>query len=316
MHTRSIDNWTHRHVFLGEHHGENERRTWLVVALTAAMMVSEIVAGSVFGSMALLADGWHMATHAAAIGIAAFAYRYARTHAEDARFSFGTGKVGDLAAFSSAIILGLVAVMIAYESVGRLFSPVAIHFGEATLVAVIGLFVNLLSAWLLIDRNQHHDLHHHADSDQHHHHSDLNLRAAYLHVLADALTSILAVGALLAGRYFGWTWLDPVIGTVGAVIIARWAWGLMRSSAAILLDRVPDTELAQSIRSKLEAGTDRISDLHLWRVGPGHHAAIISIVSHHPRVPTFYKDKLAPIAGLSHVTVEVEPCSERPIGTA
>ena len=314
MHTHSIEHWRHSHIFLGEQHGENERRTWLVVALTAVMMVSEIVAGTVFGSMALLADGWHMATHAAAIGIAAFAYRYARTHAEDARYSFGTGKVGDLAAFSSAIVLGLVAVMIAYESIGRLFSPVAIHFGEATLVAIIGLLVNLLSAWLLLDRGERHPHHHHGATDHHHHlhhhHADLNLRAAYLHVLADALTSILAIVALLAGRSFGWNWLDPVIGIVGAIIIARWAFGLMRSSAAILLDRVPDTELAKSIRTALESGTDRISDLHLWRVGPGHHAAIISIVSHHPRAPAFYKDKLAPIAGLSHVTVEVEPCSD------
>jgi cation diffusion facilitator family transporter len=316
MHTHSIEQWTHRHVYLGERHAQNERRTWSVVALTVVMMVAEIVAGSVFGSMALLADGWHMATHAAAIGIAAFAYRYARTHATDRRFTFGTGKVGDLAAFGSAIVLGLVAVLIAVESAGRLFSPVAIHFGEATLVAVIGLCVNLLSAWLLFDRDEphHHDhaghshSHHHNDHAGHDRH-DLNLRAAYLHVLADALTSVLAIVALLAGRYFDWVWLDPIIGIVGAIVIARWSLGLIRSSAATLLDAT-DAELADSIRSTLEAGSDRISDLHLWRIGPGHHAAIVSIVTHEPQEPSFYKRKLGSVSGLSHVTVEVEPCSD------
>jgi cation diffusion facilitator family transporter len=316
MHTHSIDQWAHEHVFLGEHHGRNERRTWLVVALTLVMMVAEIVAGILFGSMALLADGWHMATHAAAIGIAAFAYRFARTHARDRRFSFGTGKVGDLAAFTSAVILGLVAILIAFESVGRLFSPVAIRFGEATIVAVIGLVVNLASAWLLLDRgngqSSHDHGHHHHHGDRHHHQGarDLNLRGAYLHVLADAFTSVMAIVALLAGRYFGWTWLDPVIGIVGALVIAQWSWGLMRSSTATLLDTIPDTELERGIRTQLETGGDRISDLHLWRVGPGHQAAIISIVTHNPEAPAFYKRKLTALPGLSHVTIEVEACSD------
>jgi cation diffusion facilitator family transporter len=306
MHTHSVDKWAHEHVFLGEHHGRNERRTWLVVGLTVTMMVAEIAAGILFGSMALLADGWHMATHAAAIGIAAFAYRFAHTHARDPRFSFGTGKVGDLAAFASAVILGLVAIGIAFESVSRLFSPVTIRFGEATIVAAIGLAVNLASAWLLSDRTHHHD--HAHDHYDHHHVRDLNLHGAYLHVVADALTSILAIVALLAGRYFGWTWLDPVIGIVGALVIAQWAFGLIRSSAATLLDTVPDTELARRIRTELETGGDQISDLHLWRVGPGHHAAIISIVTHDPKAPAFYKGKLATLTGLSHMTVEVEAC--------
>lgn len=319
MHTHSLDKWTHDHVFLGKQHAANERRTWSVVALTAAMMVAEIIGGTIFGSMALLADGWHMATHAAAIGIAAFAYRFARKHAHDAHFSFGTGKVGDLAAFASAIILGLVALMIAYESVIRLYSPVAIRFSEATIIACIGLAVNLASAWLLFDREQgHHHDHshgdhshgHHADHDHPAHHSDLNLRAAYLHVLADALTSILAIVALLAGRYFGWIWLDPVIGIVGAIVIAQWSITLIRSSAATLLDTIPDKELENGIRARLETGSDRISDLHLWRVGPGHHAAIISIVADRPQAPAAYKSKLAGLSGLSHVTVEVAPCSE------
>ena len=312
MHTHSLDKWTHDHVFLGEQHAANERRTWSVVILTAAMMAAEIIGGTIFGSMALLADGWHMATHAAAIGIAAFAYRFARMHAHDARFSFGTGKVGDLAAFASAIILGLVAMMIAYESAVRLYSPVAIHFQEATIIAFIGLAVNLASAWLLFDREQgHHHEHSHDDHSQWHHghHRDLNLRAAYLHVVADALTSILAIVALLAGRYFGWVWLDPVIGIVGALVIAQWSFTLIRSSAATLLDTIPDKELESNIRASLETGTDRISDLHLWRVGPGHHAAIICIVASHPQAPAVYKDKLADLPGLSHVTVEVAPCS-------
>jgi cation diffusion facilitator family transporter len=321
MHTHSLDKWTHDHVFLGKRHAANERRTWSVVALTAIMMVSEIIGGMIFGSMALLADGWHMATHAAAIGIAAFAYRFARKHAHDARFSFGTGKVGDLAAFASAIILGLVAVMIAYESVMRLYAPVAIRFQEATIIACIGLAVNLASAWLLFDREQGHHHNHshdhrhdgHSHEHQAHHdhaHHDLNLRAAYLHVVADALTSILAIVALLAGRYFGWIWLDPVIGIVGAIVIAQWSITLIRSSAATLLDTIPDRELENGIRARLETGTDRISDLHLWRVGPGHHAAIISIVADQPQAPAVYKRKLASLSRLSHVTVEVAPCSE------
>lgn len=315
MHTHSTSKWKHEHVFLGEDHARNERRTWLVVALTSSMMVAEIVAGSFYGSMALLADGWHMATHAAAIGIAAFAYRFARTHANDVRFSFGTGKIGDLAAFASAVILALIALLIAYESAVRLFSPVAIRFGEATVVAVIGLAVNLLSAWLLFDNGSHNHSHHHHDQHGHdhrhsHHGSDLNLRAAYLHVLADALTSVLAIVALLAGRYMGWNWLDPVIGIVGALVIARWAFGLIRSSAATLLDTVPDPGLAIVLRNKLEEGTDRVTDLHLWRVGPGHQAAIISIVSDNPQPPAFYKAKIASALGVSHVTVEVEACPD------
>jgi cation diffusion facilitator family transporter len=287
----------------------------MVVGITATMMIAEIVAGTVFGSMALLADGWHMATHAAAIGIAAFAYRFARTHAHDSRFTFGTGKVGDLAAFASAIILGLIALLIAWESAVRLYSPIAIQFGEATVVAVVGLVVNLLCAWLLFERDDgqhdHGHHHHHGHSHDHGHHGkDLNLRAAYLHVVADALTSVLAIVALLAGRYFGWVWLDPIIGIVGAIVIARWSYGLIRSSAATLLDTVPDKELQLRIRERLETAGDRISDLHLWQVGPGHHAAIVSIVADTPEPPQVYKSKLANLPGLSHVTVEVERCPD------
>lgn len=230
------------------------------------------------------------------------------------RFTFGTGKVGDLAAFASAIILGLIAILIALESVIRLYSPVAIQFGEATLVAFVGLVVNLVCAWLLFEGDDQHDHgHHHHDGHSHDHGQggkDRNLRAAYLHVVADALTSVLAIVALLAGRYFGWVWLDPIIGIVGAIVISRWSYGLIRSSAATLLDTVPDKELQLRIRERLETGTDRISDLHLWQVGPGHHAAIVSIVADAPELAQVYKSKLANLPGLSHVTVEVERCPD------
>jgi cation diffusion facilitator family transporter len=319
MHTHSLDAWEHQHVFLGARHERNERRTWIVVALTATTMVAEIVAGTLFGSMALLADGWHMSTHAAALAISALAYRFARVHARNPRFSFGTGKVGDLAGFSSALILGLVALLIAYESVTRLLAPVPIRFGEATVVAVIGFAVNLASAWLLFDKDHHHDLDHghghgHADEDDghhahHHDHGhDSNIRAVYLHVLADLLTSVLAVAALLGGRFYGWVWLDPLIGLVGALVIARWSWGLMGSAGAVLLDTVPSEHLMASLRARLEVEGDRVSDLHLWRLGPGHTGVTAAIVSDHPQEPAAYKARLADLEGLSHVTIEVHPC--------
>src|SRR6185312_5283944 len=242
MHSHSIERWEHRHVFLGARHERNERRTWIVVIMTFAMMVVEIVGGSLFGSMALVADGWHMSTHAAALGIAALAYRFARTHAHDPRFSFGTGKLGELAGFASALILGIIALFIAYESVQRLFAPVPIHFDEAIPIAAVGLLVNLVSAVLLHDDGHHHHHHHahghghshdahdHHDDHEHHHghhhHHDTNQRAAYLHVLADAMTSVLAIAALLAGRFYGWMWVDPAVGLVGSFVIASWSLGL------------------------------------------------------------------------------------------
>jgi cation diffusion facilitator family transporter len=342
MHDRALHAWEHEHVFLGESHDRNERRTWLVVALTAVMMVAEITAGSIFGSMALIADGWHMSTHAAALAISALAYNFARRHARDPRFSFGTGKFGELAAFSSALILALVALLIGYESVVRLLSPVAIRFEEAIVVAVVGLGVNLLSAWLLFDEHHHHghdhghgahgghhdhDDHHgrdHHDHDDHHdaahghHHAsasaarhdgqDTNLRAAYLHVLADALTSVLAIVALLSGWAFGWTSLDPLMGIVGALVIAHWSFGLLRIAGSALLDMVPDQRVTGVLRERLEVGGDRVSDLHVWRLGPGHTAVTASIVAADPQPPAVYKERLAGIAGLSHVTIEVHPC--------
>lgn len=313
MHSHTLDDWRHDHVFLGAAHDRNERRTWLVVGLTAAMMVAEIAGGSIFGSMALLADGWHMSTHAGALAIAAFAYRFARSHARDPRFAFGTGKLGDLAGFTSAIVLALVALGIGYESVVRMFQPVVIHYDEAIAIAVVGLGVNLASAWLLGGEHHHghvhdHDEHDDHDHHHHHHHHDHNLRAAYWHVLADALTSVLAIAGLLAARFYGWTWLDPAIGIVGAAVIAHWSWGLIRDAGAILLDAAPNRALDAAIRKKLEVGHDRIADLHVWRLGPGHNAAIVSLVADAPEPVEHYKDRLAGIASLSHVTVEVYRC--------
>jgi cation diffusion facilitator family transporter len=307
MHSHSVDQWTHDHVFLGPKHADNERRTWFVVALTVVMMVGEIVAGSMFGSMALLADGWHMATHAAALGIAALAYLFARQHARNARFSFGTGKFGDLAAFSSAIILSLIALQIAYESVIRLAHPVPIAYGEAIPIAVLGLAVNLVSAWLLRDSHSHdHHGHDHAHDDHHHH--DNNLRAAYIHVLADAATSVLAIAALVIAMYSQWVWTDPLVGIVGSVVIASWAYGLIRDCGAILLDVSADKDLEAVIRDRLETKGDRVTDLHLWQVGPGHRAAVISVISDNPLPPATYKRRLGGLKGLCHLTVEVELC--------
>jgi cation diffusion facilitator family transporter len=308
MHHHTLHDWQHEHVFLGEHHDRHERRTWLVVGLTAAMMVAEIIAGTIFGSMALVADGWHMATHAGALAMAALAYRFARRHAEDRLFGFGTGKFGDLAAYSSAMILAVIALLVGYESVVRLYNPVSIGFDQAIAIAVLGLAVNLASAWLLHEDTAHshtaegHDGHH---AHGHHHHHDHNLRAAYAHVIADALTSVLAITALLAGRFFGWVWMDPVMGLVGAAIIARWAAGLMRASGAVLLDTVPCQRLEAEVKRRLEQGTDRVADLHLWRLGPGHLGVVASIVSDAPQPPDAYKARLGGMAGLSHVTIEV-----------
>jgi cation diffusion facilitator family transporter len=307
MHSHSIDQWEHDHVFLGSRHDHNERRTRFVVALTAAMMVGEIAAGWAFGSMALLADGWHMATHAAALGIASLAYLFARRQAGNARFTFGTGKFGDLAAFASAIILALIAAQIAYESVVRLFNPVPIAYGEAISIAVLGLAVNLLSAWLLRGSHDHHHGHH--DHDHGHDH-DNNLRAAYVHVLADAATSLLAIAALVLAMLSNWVWADPAVGIIGSLVIASWAFGLVRMSGAVLLDVNADHDLEEIIRGRIESKGDRVTDLHLWQIGPGHRAAVISVVSDHPLPPATYKRRLGGLRGLSHVTVEVETCPD------
>lgn len=310
----------HHHIYLGQNHERNEKRVWMVIALTTVMMVAEIVAGHWFGSMALTADGWHMSTHAGAMLISALAYLYARREARNPRFSFGTGKFGDLAGFASAVVLAVVALLIAVESGMRLVSPVEIDFNQAILVAVIGLAVNLVSALLLKDDHHHdhghghghtHGSHAHHDHGSHAAHGakggrDNNLRAAYLH----ALTSVLAIVALLLGKWNGWNFLDPLMGIVGGLVIARWSWGLIRSTATTLVDAVPLTDdLPQEIRETVETEEDRITDLHVWQVGPGHHAAIVAIHSQAPKAPAFYKQKLAAIHELSHVTVEVSPAS-------
>lgn len=298
----------HDHTFGTDAKTAGERRTWWVIALTASMMTVEIAAGLAFGSMALLADGWHMGTHAAALSVTAFAYVFARRHAGDRRFSFGTGKVGALGGFASAVGLAVVALLVFGESALRLAAPTAIRFDEAILVACVGLGVNLVCALLL------HEHHHHDDGHDHEHdhatvggeHRDLNLRGAYLHVLADALTSVLAIAALTAGKFLGWSWMDPMMGVVGSLVIARWSWGLLRDTGRVLLDAEIEAQRVDAIRTEIEAATaDRVTDLHLWRVGPRHLAAIVAVVSRAPRPPAHYKRLLARHADLAHITVEV-----------
>ena len=303
----------HDHFFLGSDHQRNERKVWLVIALTASMMLVEIVAGTLYGSMALVADGWHMSTHAGAMLIAVLAYRFARRHAGNPRFTFGTGKLGDLAGFASAIVLALIALLIGWESLVRLTQPIHIDFNQAIAVAVVGLGVNLVCAWLLKDDHAHHHHHgheHHHSNDEHHAPGkgrDNNLRAAYLHVLADALTSVLAIVALLLGRSYGWAWGDPAMGVVGALVIARWSWGLIRDSGSVLLDAAAEgQDVRQEIREAMAPTGSQVTDLHVWQVGPGHFAAIVSLMAREPREPAHYKALLAHIHELSHVTVEVQ----------
>lgn len=296
----------HSHDFLGTKHDDNARRTRWVVILTAAMMVGEILVGFATGSMALLADGFHMATHAGALGVAAAAYAYAKKHSANARYSFGTGKVGDLAGFASALILLMVALGIAFASVMRLTNPVEVAFGEATIVAVIGLAVNIASAFLLSGSPGHDHAHGHDDHGHHHGHGhDNNMRAAYFHVLADALTSVLAIIALLAGRYLGWVWLDPVMGIVGAIVISRWSWTLVRDTSAVLLDTA-DAHLIAEIRECVEGpGDARIVDLHVWRVGPQAHAAIVSVAG--TPAQNIIRERLKAVHEIAHLTIE---CAE------
>jgi len=354
----------HSHVFLGSGHESNERKTWAVIILCGLMMIVEIVGGTVFGSLALVADGWHMSTHAGAMLIAALAYTYARRHAGDHRFVFGTGKLGDLAAFSSAIVLALIALLIGYEAVLRLFDPVQIQFTEAIPIAVVGLAVNIVSAWLLSggehhshshgghthgvhshgshsdvsrghgvfletsahhahDHHGHHEPHGHphgGDSHRHGSHGydahhfgrptsattrDNSIRSAYIHVLADALVSVLAITGLLMARAYGWLWLDPVAGIIGALVIANWSVTLIRDTAGVLLDVCPDESTRDKVRRTLEVDGDRVVDLHLWRLGPGHLAAVLAVATSKPRDAWFYRDRLSSIECLSHITVEV-----------
>jgi cation diffusion facilitator family transporter len=306
MHTESIERWMHDHAFGLEEKRSAERRTLIVSAVTVLTMAVEIGAGLAFGSMALLADGLHMGSHASALAASVFAYRYTRIHANDRRFNFGTGKVGSLAAFASATMLALFALGMAWESVARFLSPVAIGFDQAILVAVLGLVVNGASLAILGRRGHPASPHEH---HEHHEHKDDNLRSAYLHVLADALTSVLAVFALLGGKYLGQQWLDPFMGLVGAALVVRWSWTLLLSSARVLLDMRGPGEVEDAIRKAIEtAGDHRVSDLHVWSVGPGIYAAEIAVVSSRPLDPDGYCDLLPGDLGLVHVTVEAHLC--------
>jgi cation diffusion facilitator family transporter len=404
----SVAPFRHSHVFLGEGHEKSERKTWAVIWLCGAMMIAEIIGGLLFGSIALVADGMHMSTHAGALLLAALAYSYARKHANDARFTFGTGKLGDLAGFTSAIILAMIAILIGYESISRLFAPVPIHFAEAIPIACLGLAVNIASAWLLSGGDHHHGHSHGHDHSGHDHdeahrittsggviildvfedgvpprfrlhaetgptltaqsasvetvrpdgtrqsfslvdrgdylesideipephaftahvrigaechtavfeehehahgaaHRDNNMRAAVIHVVADAAVSVLVIVGLLLARAFGWLWMDPLAGIVGACVIASWSYGLIRDTGAILLDVNPDKGMAEKVRQVIEGEGDQLVDLHLWRLGPGHLGAIISIITKQARGPGYYRARLAGFQSLSHVTIEVEP---------
>jgi cation diffusion facilitator family transporter len=306
MHTEDITSWIHPHQFHVDSR-RNELKTWLVIGITLAMMIAEIAGGYLFNSMALLADGWHMGTHAAALGIAAFAYWYARRNAQNRRYTFGVGKVGVLGGYTSAVGLAIVAFLMTIESIERLLSPKIISFNEAIIVATIGLGVNVVCAIILQDNHHHHD---HGHSHGHHHH-DHNLRSAYFHVIADALTSVLAIIALLCGKIFGWIRLDAIMGIVGAAVILRWAYLLLRDTSKILLDETVGGETADMIRSILEADADtKVADLHLWRVGSSHISAIISLVTSRPQPPEYYKELLVPHIKLAHVTVEVHTCPD------
>ncbi len=344
MHEAHMHHFTERHGTFAAKANAGERRMWMVVAITFVMMVAELIVGYTTGSLALLADGVHMATHVGALGLSGLAYWLARRWARDEAFSFGAGKVYALSGYTSALILAVTALAMVFESVNRMLAPTPVLFGEALPVAVIGLLVNLLSAKLLDhdhgshDHGSHDHAHDHAEAHGHDHehdhphdhahddhgqhdapkqkasaqHQDHNLRAAYLHVLADALTSVLAIGALVAGRYMGIVWLDPVMGVVGAAIILHWSWGLCRTAGRQLLDVAPSMQETRSIREHLEAIDDvRVADLHLWDIGPGERGCIVKLVTADPRDTAYYRDLIKSKVSISHLTVEVQRCNEQ-----
>jgi cation diffusion facilitator family transporter len=316
MHLKNIRLWQHEHIFGQDKAQAGERRTIVVTVVTLVMMVAEIVAGIIFGSMALLADGLHMASHATALGINSFAYIYARRHSKDKSFNFGTGKVNTLGGFTGAILLGFFALFMVWESAKRMFIPIGIVFNQAILVAVIGLVVNMVSVFILDTKNKSHhshddDSHEHSEhhDDDHRHNHDHNLQSAYLHVLADALTSVLAIVALLSAKYFGLIWMDPLMGIIGGVMVFRWSLGLLWTTSHILLDKNGPEEIKQRIKESIEAdGDSKISDLHLWSVGPNIYGAIVSVVACNPREPEQYKKLIPSSLGLVHVTVEISRC--------
>ncbi|RMG12586.1 MAG: cation transporter [Planctomycetota bacterium] len=299
MHTENLDAWKHEHVFGQDEVAPGERRTLVVALLTASFMVVEIAGGLLYGSMALLADGLHMGSHAVALGIAVLAYVYARRRARDARFSFGSGKVNALGGFAGALLLAVFALLMAWESVERVLFPTPIAFDQAIAVAVLGLLVNGISVFVL-------------GAHDHDHDHDHNLRSATLHVFADALTSLTAIVALLAGKFWGANWLDPVMGIVGALLVARWSLGLLRETASVLLDFQAPEQVRREVREAIEGDDDRVSDLHVWSIGPGVRAACISVVSHRPQSPDAYRRRLPARLGLRHVTVEVHRCPGSP----
>ncbi len=304
MHTKTTHKWQHDHIFGQDKVRPGERRTLWVIFITATMMVVEITTGIAYGSMALLADGLHMASHTAALGITTIAYVYTRRCATDSRYCFGTGKVNAFAGYTSAVLLALFALLMAWESVNRLFNPVEIAFNQAIVVAVLGLIVNGASMFILGD---HHD--HHADQHHHSHAHDHNLRAAYLHVLADALTSLLAIFALLAGKFLGLNWMDPVMGIVGAILVARWSMGLIRDTSGVLLDHQAPAAMLEQTRVAIEDVDDnRIADLHIWSIGPGIYSATMAVVSDTPKPPEYYKSLIPKGLGIVHTIVEVHRC--------
>lgn len=306
MEEEILKRWRHQHSFGQDQKRPGEFRTLLVITITASMMIVEIAAGIAFGSMALLADGLHMGSHAVALSINAFAYVYARRHAHNERYSFGTGKVNTLGGYTGAILLAVFATMMAFESITRLIEPVEIAFNQAIFVAVVGLVVNGASVLILGMDHGHHD-HHHHDHDHDH-----NLKSAYLHVLADALTSFLAIFALLIGKYFGAIWMDPLMGIVGAILVARWSFGLLKTTSTIILDEQASADTCNSIQLAIESEeSSRIVDLHVWTIGPDIYSAVISIVSNNPQQPAYYKSRIAEHIELQHVSVEVNAYDEQ-----
>jgi cation diffusion facilitator family transporter len=307
MHNDNLNLWQHSHTFGQELKRPGELRTLIVIGFTSAMMVVELVAGTLFGSMALLADGLHMASHAVALSINAFAYVYARRHARNSEFSFGTGKVNALGGFSGAVLLAVFALLMAWESFSRLINPVEIIFNQAILVAVVGLCVNGISVFILGMKDEHHG--HEDHRRKHTHHHDHNLKSAYLHVMADALTSVLAIVALLSAKYFGAFWMDPAMGIVGAILVARWSLGLLRSTSSILLDRQGPQTIRQRISESIECDNNsRVADLHLWSVGPNIYAVEITVVAHDPATPDEYKARIPKDLGLAHISIEIHQC--------
>ena len=306
-----LQRWRHSHSFGQDQKRPGEIRTLIVIAITASMMVVEIIAGLVYGSMALLADGLHMGSHAVALTINAFAYIYARRHAHNERYSFGTGKVNTLGGYTGAILLAVFAAMMAWESVTRLIDPVSIAFNQAIFVATLGLIVNGASVFILGDNHEHGHDHGHSHDHDHHHHHDHNLKSAYLHVLADALTSLLAIVALLFGKYFGAVWMDPMMGIVGAILVGSWSFGLLKSTSAILLDEQGSEDIASTIREAIEFSDEhRIVDFHLWTVGPGFYATVLSVVSRSPQEPAFFKSLVPDHLPIHHISIEVHKYEE------